>query len=140
MSAARASAAAPLLLVEDDRDLREVLAESLRLEGYEVLEAVDGADAVARLRSGARPALVLLDLVMPRMDGRQVVAAMRADAALSGIPVVLVTGTPPRDLDGQVEAILRKPVGLAALCGCIERFIRPSPAERPGGAAALSRS
>lgn len=121
MSARAASEDAPLLVVEDDRDLREVLAESLRLEGYEVVEATDGADALERLRGGVDPMLVILDLVMPRMDGRQLLAAMRADPALAAIPVVLVTGTPPRDLKGQVDAILKKPVGIADLLACIRR-------------------
>lgn len=121
MIATPASEVNPILVVEDDADLREVLAESLRLEGHEVLEAVDGLDAFQRLLGGARPALVVLDLVMPRMDGRQLLTAMRADAALAAIPVVLVTGTPPRDLAEAVDAILKKPIGIKDLLRCIER-------------------
>lgn len=116
-----ASEVNPILVVEDDADLREVLAESLRLEGHEVLESVDGLDALERLRGGARPALVVLDLVMPRMDGRQLLTTMRADAALADIPVVLVTGTPPRDLAEAVDAILKKPIGIQDLLRCIGR-------------------
>jgi len=86
-----------------------------------VLEALDGADALARLQGGARPALVILDLVMPRLDGRQLLAAMRGDHALAAIPVVLVTGTPPLDLKGQVDAILKKPIGIEDLLACIRR-------------------
>ena len=121
MTALAASDAAPVLVVEDDRDLREVLAESLQLEGYEVVEAVDGLDALERLRAGVRPALVVLDLVMPRMDGRQFLVALRADHALADLPVVLVTGTPPRDLAGQVQGLLKKPIGTAELLAAIAR-------------------
>jgi CheY-like chemotaxis protein len=110
-----------LLVVEDDRDLREVLSESLRFEGYEVEEAADGVDALARLQEGVRPTLIILDLIMPRMDGRQLLAAMQRDEALAGIPVVLVTGTPPLDLRGDVHAILKKPVGMDELLACIRR-------------------
>ncbi len=122
MTARPGTDAAPVLVVEDDHDLREVLAESLRLEGYEVAEAIDGLDALERLRGGSRPALVLLDLVMPRMDGRQFLAAVRADRALADLPVVLVTGTPPRDLAGQVQGVLKKPVGTADLLAAIARW------------------
>ena len=121
MTARATSGAAPVLVVEDDRDLREVLAESLRLEGYEVVEAVDGMDALERIRAGVRPAVVVLDLVMPRMDGRQFLAAVRADRTLAELPVVLVTGTPPRDLAGQVQGILKKPIGTADLLASIAR-------------------
>lgn len=131
MTALPASAAAPILVVEDDRDLREVLAESLQLEGFEVVEAVDGMDALERLRAGVRPALVVLDLVMPRMDGRQFLAALRADRALADLPVVLVTGTPPRDLGGQVQGMLKKPIGTADLLAAIARCSCGSASSRP---------
>lgn len=112
-----------VLVVEDDDDLREVLAESLRFEGLRVIEAVDGTDALARLRSGERPALIILDLIMPRMDGRQFLGAVGEDAGLSSIPVVLVTGTPPSDLKGKVEAILKKPIGMDDLLIHIRRHV-----------------
>ena len=110
-----------ILVVEDDPDLREVLSESLRFEGYHVFEAGDGADALDRLHCGARPAIILLDLIMPRMDGRQFLAAIRRDVELAAIPVVLVTGTPPQDLVGKVAEIMKKPVGIEDLVACIRR-------------------
>lgn len=113
-----------VLVVEDDDDLRGVLAECLRFEGFRVTEAVDGCDALARLRGGGvRPALIILDLVMPRMDGRQFLGVVREDAGLAAIPVVLVTGTPPSDLKGKVEAILKKPIGIDDLCVHIRRHV-----------------
>ncbi|HSD21582.1 MAG TPA: response regulator [Anaeromyxobacter sp.] len=126
MSAIGASAAAGVLVVEDDGDLREALAECLRFEGYDVVEAVDGADALARLQRGARPALIILDLVMPRMDGRQLLAAMRVDADLAGIPVVLATGTRPQDLSQEVQVLL-KPIGLDDLLACVRRYCDLAP-------------
>ena len=117
-----ASLAAPLLVVEDDRDVREVLSDSLRFEGYDVLEAVDGADALEQLRMGKRPALIFLDLVMPRMDGRRFLAKVREERALRAIPIVLVTGTPPEDLRNAVKAILKKPVGIDELFECVRRW------------------
>lgn len=136
-----ANAPAPgsgLLVVEDDRDLREVLSDSLRLEGFDVLEAVDGLDALEQLRRGVRPALVFLDLVMPRMDGRQLLGAMRAEGALADIPVVLVTGTPPRELQGEVRAILKKPVGVDELVACARRYAGRAGTDALGSAGAAS--
>ena len=135
MSTIGASAAAGVLVVEDDGDLREALAECLRFEGYDVVEAVDGADALARLRRGARPALIILDLVMPRMDGRQLLAAMRVDADLAGIPVVLATGNAttgpqPRGPAGPAEADRSgRPLGVRAA------VLRPRTARHLHGAA-----
>lgn len=127
MSTIGASAAAGVLVVEDDGDLREALAECLRFEGYDVVEAVDGADALARLQRGARPALIILDLVMPRMDGRQLLAAMRVDADLAGIPVVLATGTRPQDLSQEVQQVLLKPIGVDDLLACVRRYCDLAP-------------
>lgn len=131
MSTATANAAADVLVVEDDADLREVLAECLRLEGYRVAETVDGSDALNLLRSGARPALIFLDLIMPRMDGRQFLGMVRDDVELARIPVVLVTGTPPQDLAGQVVAVLKKPIGINELLGYARRYVQGGAAERP---------
>ncbi len=132
MSTASGNAGADVLLVEDDADLREVLAECLRLEGYTVAETFDGVDALALLHSGARPALILLDLVMPRMDGRQFLRAIREEVDLARIPVVLVTGTPPQDLSEQVTAILKKPFATNGLLGYVRRYVRGDAEEGPG--------
>jgi CheY-like chemotaxis protein len=118
-----AAAATDVLVVEDDDDLRSVLAECLRFEGYTVTEAVDGVDALARLKAGATPAVIILDLVMPRMDGRQFLGAIDEDVVLAAIPVVLVTGTPPRDLNAKVTAILKKPIGIDDLLAHIRRHV-----------------
>lgn len=133
--------AAPVLVVDDDRDLREVLSESLQFEGYDVVQAVDGADALERLRGGVRPAVIFLDLIMPRMDGREFLAEVRRDGALAAIPIVLVTGTPPQDLKREVRAILKKPVGIEDLLACIHACVPAKPADgtRAGLAGAWGR-
>ncbi len=123
MSATGESEPTRVLVVEDDPELRELLALSLRLESYHVFEARDGLDALDRLRCGARPAVILLDLIMPRMDGRQFLTAMRREDEFAAIPVVLVTGTPPPDLVGKVAEIMKKPVGIEELVACIRRRV-----------------
>lgn len=80
-----------LLIVDDDRNLRKLLAATFRGDEYEVHEACNGADAV-RLALELRPAVILLDVMLPGgMDGLEVCRRIRADAALKGTKVVLLT-------------------------------------------------
>ncbi|MBI2894031.1 MAG: response regulator [Deltaproteobacteria bacterium] len=115
-----------ILLVEDDADNREVLCEVLRSEGFAVTEAVHGADALARIRGAdGPPGLVLLDLMMPVMNGWQFLAELRGDRALSSTPVVLLTAG--RDVDARaIDAndLVRKPVHLPDLLAKVERWLR----------------
>ena len=100
-----------VLLAEDDDALRDVTAEVLRDAGYAVATARDGVETLAALRADP-PDLLLLDLMMPNLDGWQVHAAMQADPALASIPVCVlsaVSNAPP------VARVLRKPVSLATL-------------------------
>lgn len=115
---------APLiLLVEDDAAIRETVSECLSSEGYRVDAAEHGADALARLTRGERPALVLLDLVMPVMNGAELVARVRAEPALAGLPVLLMTAaiTAPAALP-QVDATLVKPFDLDDLLAAVARL------------------
>lgn len=80
-----------ILIVEDDRDIRDVLAEILAEEGYQVLAAEDGAEGLRRLAEGPTPDLILLDLMMPRMDGYQFREEQRKNPEWSPIPLVLLT-------------------------------------------------
>jgi len=115
----------PVLVVEDDEDIREVLATILQESGYSVIIAKNGEEALQQLRSGTfRPCVILLDLWMPVMDGRQFREEQLKDAALAGIPVVAFSG------DGDTRAFdatayLSKPVQLTPLIQTIERFCGP---------------
>jgi two-component system alkaline phosphatase synthesis response regulator PhoP len=80
----------PILLVEDDAALRETLEYNLRLEGYETLTAADGVTALERART--RPvALVLLDVMLPRLDGLEVLRQLRARPETARVPVMILT-------------------------------------------------
>jgi signal transduction histidine kinase len=81
-----------VLLVEDDPDVLEMLTMVLEGNGYRVLCAADGHEALDRLRRGLRPSLILLDLMMPRMDGGTFHAEQQRDPELQAIPVVILTG------------------------------------------------
>jgi CheY-like chemotaxis protein len=105
-------AARPVLIVEDDAATRELLRRPLEQEGWTVAEAGNGRAALERLEAD-RPGLILLDLMMPELDGFEFVEEVRKRGSLRGIPVVVVTAKdlPPEDhrrLNGSVEMIVRK--------------------------------
>src|SRR5262245_43368027 len=82
-----------VLVVADSIDTRDSLAFLLRrVGGYQVSTAADGQEALDRLRAGPRPGLILLDLLMPAMDGWEFCRRLRQDPALASIPVVVVSG------------------------------------------------
>lgn len=109
-----------VLVVEDDGDTREMLREVLELEGYRVRAAADGIEALERLAGPERFGAVLLDLMLPTIDGAGVLTAMASDPALRRVPVVAMSASPPR-LVLPVAAFLRKPFELEAL---LERLAR----------------
>lgn len=98
--------------MEDDEDVRAGLAGALEASGAEVIVAADGIDALERLRAGARPAVILLDLRLPRLAGAELLAAIRADPRLEHIPVITMTAGHGSTADRDVVANLRKPVDL----------------------------
>ncbi|HZZ85041.1 MAG TPA: response regulator [Anaeromyxobacteraceae bacterium] len=117
-----------VLLVEDDDDLREITAECLALEGFLVDAACDGVAALEQLERDPLPDVLILDLVMPRMGGLELMERLLASPRLAPLPVVVVTGTPP-SARPRVEAMLQKPVDFGQLCRVLLRVL-----ERPPGA------
>jgi len=115
-----------VLVVDDDEDIRLAMSDTLEAEGYAVLLAENGLDALAKLRaSSALPNLILLDLMMPKMDGWGFCAAQRQDAALAPIPVVIVSAdsrVTQKAAELGVAGSLAKPVRVADLVAAIERF------------------
>jgi two-component system response regulator MprA len=81
-----------VLVVEDEGDIRGMIRLALELEGYVVFEATDGRRALEQLRAGLRPSLILLDLMMPGMNGWEFRAEQGRDPELAAIPVVLISG------------------------------------------------
>lgn len=104
-----------ILIVEDDADLRATLAEAMRDTGAEILVASDGLEALDRLRSGPAPAVVLLDLRLPQLDGQELLRELRADARFEHLPVITMTAGSSRAEDAEVVAQLRKPLDLEGL-------------------------
>jgi CheY-like chemotaxis protein len=104
-----------LLLVDDDDFLREALAEALAYEGHEIASASDGAQALALLERGLAPDAVLLDLMMPVLDGWGFVERQQSEARWADIPVIVLTaiGTLPRPIEART--VLHKPFRIETL-------------------------
>ena len=114
-----------VLIVEDDTDLRETLADLLQAEGYRTAEAANGREALTRLRQAGLPCLILLDLMMPVMNGWEFREALRQDAALASIPVAILTGV--RNSTDQAAALdavgyFQKPLDFDALLATVEMY------------------
>ncbi|MGI8476918.1 MAG: response regulator [Thermomicrobiales bacterium] len=113
-----------VLVADDEPALREVVSEVLREEGYGVLQARNGREAVD-LFALVRPDLVLMDVMMPVMDGRMAYLAMRSHADLASIPVIMMSASvSPDRLDPSIAAYLPKPFDIDHLLALIARFIR----------------
>jgi len=125
-----------VLLVEDDAEVRSSVAEILELEGFAVDTAIHGQQALDKLRAGAAPCVLLLDLMMPVMNGLELLEHLRKEAELRTPPVIVLSanrGYEAEDLG--VAAIVRKPFDVDALVGNIARVMRntgqASPAPAP---------
>ena len=112
-----------MLVVDDDRDIRDVLTDALEAEGYRVVTAADGIEALDWLRAEvARPCIILLDLMMPRMDGIQFRTEVMNDPASPLIPVVVLSADPSAIATAKslnFAGSLRKPVPLEALLAAV---------------------
>jgi CheY-like chemotaxis protein len=110
-----------VMVVDDDVDIRRGIADALELEGYEVVQARDGRDALQKLRQSPRPAAIILDLMMPRMNGWQFREEQRRDPELAEIPVI-VASAGGRDTDAvEADAYVQKPFALDSLFDAIAR-------------------
>ena|SRR5262245_57797491 len=113
-----------VLVVEDDPDIRDIVQDLLESEGYDVVPASHGRQALEFLtgvKSSAKPALVILDMMMPLVDGRQVLETMRNDPDLSSIPVLVISAVVREKPEG-ATAFLRKPVSLDKLFQTVRSF------------------
>jgi len=121
---------ARILLAEDDRFLRKAAEAALRREGFDVLTAADGAEALSVARA-ERPDLVLLDLVMPKVHGFEVLAGLKGDAETRSIPVVILSNLgQERDVQRAMEGgalayLVKANLSLQELVRRVTGFIGP---------------
>jgi CheY-like chemotaxis protein len=115
-----------IFIVEDDVDTREMLGRFLELEGYHVESAANGKVALERLDAGAPACVILLDLMMPVMDGWQFRREQVQHAALADIPVIVVSAAGGGRLEQiDADAYLSKPVDLDELLEHVTQYCRP---------------
>jgi signal transduction histidine kinase len=114
-----------ILVVDDDEDIRQTLATLLEAEGYDVNLAVDGADALRALADAPLPDVILLDLAMPRVDGREFRLRQRNDPRLAGIPVIVISAERGMTADPSLVGshFLRKPVDFGLVRQAIHRVL-----------------
>ena len=121
-----------IYVVDDQDDLRESICEELRIRGYSAVGAPHGEKALSLLhRAATRPALLLLDLLMPAKDGWEVVASVKGEPRLREVPIVVMSAIPPRATTLQAQGIagtLTKPFTVEELMFVVTRFVK-----LPGG-------
>jgi two-component system response regulator MprA len=118
---------AHILVIEDDRDVRDAIVDGLEDAGYSVTSAVDGADALSLLDASTIPDLILLDLMMPNMNGYQFRRQQMKRTDLAAIPVAVITahGSARDHVEKlQVDGSLKKPFKLAELMSVVENILR----------------
>lgn len=113
-----------VLLVEDEEDLRELMRDALEMRGYTVVAARDGQEALAELDHIDGLCLVLLDLVMPRMNGWEFYEQLRARPALAATPVIIHSSS-PSDAPAGVTRVLQKPIEFERLLSVVQEYCAP---------------
>ncbi|MGC8797897.1 MAG: response regulator transcription factor [candidate division WOR-3 bacterium] len=126
-----------ILVVEDEPNLRELVKARLEQSGYEVVTAADGFNAIVQARK-VKPDLIILDLMIPKMDGYTVCRTIKSTADLNRIPIIMFTArTSPDDVrrgkDMGADAYITKPFNPETLLGKIQELLAP-PSAPPGPA------
>jgi two-component system cell cycle response regulator DivK len=120
-----------ILVVEDNQDNRELVVKVLKINGYHVIEAVDGEEAIEKTRA-ENPDLILMDLFIPKIDGYEVTRRLKRDKDLKSIPIIALTA---HAMKGDMEVALAagcdgyipKPIDVRELPKQIEHFLKGNP-------------
>jgi two-component system, chemotaxis family, sensor histidine kinase and response regulator PixL len=113
-----------VLLAEDDDDLRGVIATTLMEHGFDVVATKDGEDAFERLVGGPAIDVLLLDLQMPRLGGRELYERLRSYVRFRDLPVVVLTAFDHLRIPADVTHVLKKPISIDALVGNLRLYAR----------------
>ncbi len=112
-----------VLIVEDDQEIRSLLKEAIELEGFEAHVAANGKEALGILSNSVTPSLILLDLMMPVMNGWQFLEVKNNDSNICNIPVVVITAaTDSKAGEVKSQGIMKKPIDLDVLVGWIKKY------------------
>ena len=115
----------PVLIVEDDVELRDMMAQWLTLEGFVAASVSNGREALEYLGRGHRPDVILLDLMMPVMDGWEFRRRQQANPAMAQVPVIVLSALDHvRTAEVSAEAILKKPLDFDRLLELVRSYCR----------------
>ena len=115
----------PVLIVEDDDDLREMMAHMLTIEGYDAATVANGREALDYLHSAETPHVILLDLMMPVMDGWEFRRQQKADPAIAPVPVIVLSALDQgRAATVDAAAFLKKPLDFDRLLALVREHCR----------------
>jgi len=120
-----------ILVVEDNQDNREMVVKVLKFNGYQVVEAVDGEEAIEKART-EHPDLILLDIFLPKMDGYEATRRLKGDTSLRNIPIIALTahamkGSMEEALAAGCDGYISKPIDVRELPKQIQHFLKPRP-------------
>ncbi len=120
-----------ILVVEDNQDNREMVVKVLKFNGYQVVEAVDGEEAIEKVKA-EDPDLILLDIFLPKMDGYEATRRLKGDTSLRNIPIIALTahamkGSMEEALAAGCDGYISKPIDVRELPKQIQHFLKPRP-------------
>ena len=116
-----------ILIVDDDPDMRDCLRDVLELEGYGVVEATDGHEAISSLVHQHSPDVILLDKRMPRMDAQHFLDWLGRHGRFDAVQVVVTSGDSDDSAHPRAAAVLRKPYGMDDLLDLLRRLLQAAP-------------
>lgn len=111
-----------ILIIEDEKSIQDILKLALEMEGFKVYTADNGKQAMGILPQMKRPCLILLDLMMPVMNGWEFAEEISKDSNLSTIPIVLITAYGDRAKQVAAKGILKKPIDLDSLLKIVNQW------------------
>ncbi len=120
--------AVKILVVDDNRDSRELVVKVLKSKGYQIVEAVDGEEALEKA-SSQRPDLILMDISIPKIDGHEVTRRLKAKEDFKEIPIIALTahamkGDREKAMSAGCNGYIPKPINVRELPGQIEAFLK----------------
>ena len=126
-----------ILIVDDNEDSRELVIKVLKLSGYQIVQAVDGEEALLKAAS-ERPDLILMDRSLPKMDGLEVAKRLKSDAATSKVPIVALTahamrGDREKALAAGCDGYIPKPINVRTLAEQVRLHLEKSSGSGAGG-------
>jgi DNA-binding response OmpR family regulator len=113
-----------VLLIEDDADTRASLYQLLTREGYSILTADNGQQAFDLLERGIRPSLIMIDLMLPRVSGFDLISHLRTDPELRLIPTVVITALAKENVKVIADAVFHKPLEYEPLLASVRMLLR----------------